>query len=237
MNATAVIAVSGGLDSTTLLHYIVKSLDEKPVAIIFDYGQIHSKEMECAIAQCALLDVPWMVIGLDELRNIASRTSALVNPSIAIPTVKEAMGDPQPASYVPNRNMLFLAYGVAVAETTGIHNVYYGAQKHDTYGYWDTTPEFVNALNAVYRLNRKSQIQILAPFINKSKADEILLGMELGIDYANTWSCYAGGVVSCGGCATCAERLKGFMDAGFSDPLLYAVYPDAYRKKFMQGVK
>ena len=106
MNSTAIISVSGGLDSTTLLHYIVGQ-GEKPIAVMFDYGQRHDKECGCAVEQCSKLEVPWMFIQLDEYQDIASRMSALVNPLIAVPTVQEAMGDPQPVSYVPNRNVLF----------------------------------------------------------------------------------------------------------------------------------
>ena len=227
----SVISISGGLDSVTLLHYIVAQ-GETVHALAFDYGQLHTRELECAQWQCEQLSVPLDIIKLPELQRIASLVSALVNPDIKLPTVQEAMGDPQPASYVPNRNMLFLAYAVAYAESIGAHNVYYAAQKHDVYGYFDTTPQFVEALNNVYRLNRKSQLQVLAPFVTKSKADEILMGLLLGIDYGHTWSCYKGGAEACGVCATCAERLKGFMDAGLSDPLKYTTLPDSYRQKF-----
>ncbi|HLY28050.1 MAG TPA: 7-cyano-7-deazaguanine synthase, partial [Aggregatilineales bacterium] len=134
----------------------------------------------------------------------------------------EVIGDPQPPTYVPNRNMIFLGLAVAYAESQDASDVYYGAQRHDLYGYWDTTPQFLEQLNAVYRLNRKSTLQIKAPFINDSKADLLRLGLELGVDYGKTWSCYVGQDKACGHCPTCAERLAAFREVGIKDPLPYA---------------
>lgn len=228
----AVMSVSGGLDSTTLLHYAVKTLEYRVFALAFDYGQRHRYELLCAQRQCSKLDVPLRVLDLSELEMIGGRMSALINTQLRLPTIQEAMGDPQPASYVPNRNMLFLSYAVAYAESLGARHVLYGAQKHDTYGYWDTTQEFVQALNGVYRLNRKSKIVVEAPFVNKSKADEILLGLELGVNYRDTWSCYQGHARACGKCATCSERLKAFMDVGIPDPLEYEYLPETYTRSF-----
>lgn len=228
-----VMSLSGGLDSTTLLHYAVKSLDyEVTVALFFDYGQRHIREFTCAQQQASAMAKEFRMIRLPELESIASDMSALVNPSLKLPTIEEAMGDPQPLSYVPNRNMIFLAYSVAVAESVHASVVLYGAQKHDTYGYWDTTPQFVDRLSQVYRLNRKYPISLEAPFINHSKYDELLLGLSLGVDYSKTWSCYRGLDVCCGRCATCAERLHAFQLVGVPDPLPYAYLPDAYRKAF-----
>ena len=131
------------------------------------------------------------------------------------------MGDPQPPTYVPNRNMIFLALAAAYAESLHVNTVVYGAQRHDVYGYWDTTPDFLAQLNQVYALNRKTPVRIEAPFVQYSKADILRIGLELDVDYGQTWSCYAGGDAACGRCPTCAERLKAFEEVGIPDPVPY----------------
>lgn len=131
-------------------------------------------------------------------------------------------GDPQPITYVPNRNMIFLALAAAFAESLGADAVFYGAQRHDLYGYWDTTPDFLERLNHVYALNRKTPVHIRAPFVHHSKADLLRIGLDLGVDYGQTWSCYRGETLACGRCPTCAERLQAFAEVGVPDPLEYA---------------
>ena len=218
----SVAIVSGGLDSVTLLHYLVKSEGRRPAVISFAYGQKHSKELAYAREQVALLDCErHLVLDLQPLQGLFA-SSALVSETIAVPDMVDVTGDPQPSTYVPNRNMIFLALAAAFAEANGVSDVFYGAQRHDMYGYWDTTPQFLERLNNVYRLNRKTPIQIEAPFVNHSKADIVRLGIELGVDYGRTWSCYAGQETACGRCPTCAERLEAFAELGLSDPLPYA---------------
>ena len=118
--------------------------------------------------------------------------------------------------------MIFLALAAAYAESHGVSDVFYGAQQHDLYGYWDTTPEFLARLNQVYQLNRKTPLRIQAPFVQYSKTDILRTGRDLNIDYAQTWSCYAGQALACGRCPTCAERLAAFANLGLTDPLPYA---------------
>ncbi|HSH03377.1 MAG TPA: 7-cyano-7-deazaguanine synthase QueC [Anaerolineae bacterium] len=217
----SVAIVSGGLDSVTLLHYLVKQEKIQPAVITFLYGQKHEQEIACAEYQAELLGCePHLLLDLNLLRPLFAG-SALVAEEIAIPDIEEVMGDPQPPTYVPNRNMIFLALAAAFAETTGVTDIYYGAQMHDVYGYWDTTPQFLEQLNQVYRLNRKTPIGIKAPFVNYSKGDIVRLGLELGVDYGQTWSCYVGGEVACGRCPTCAERLAAFNELGITDPVPY----------------
>lgn len=217
----SVVIVSGGMDSVTLLHYLVKREKRDPAVMTFQYGQKHSREIECAKVQVALLGIKaHMMVDLRATQAIFG-TSALVNTDIIIPDMQEVVGDNQPATYVPNRNMLFLAYAVAYAESLKVDTVFYGAQAHDLYGYWDTTPEFLERLNNVYALNRKDAVKIEAPFVKYSKADVLRTGVELGVDYAQTWSCYAGQDKACGQCPTCAERLKAFEEVGLVDPLPY----------------
>jgi 7-cyano-7-deazaguanine synthase len=217
----SVVIVSGGMDSVTLLHYLVKQEKRDPAVMTFQYGQKHSREIGCAKAQVALLGIKaHMIVDLRATQAIFG-TSALVSEDITIPDMQDVVGDNQPATYVPNRNMLFLAYAVAYAESLKVDTVFYGAQAHDLYGYWDTTPEFLARLNNVYALNRKDAVKIEAPFVNYSKADVLRMGVALGVDYAQTWSCYAGQDKACGKCPTCAERLKAFEEMGLVDPVAY----------------
>lgn len=139
-----------------------------------------------------------------------------------IPAIEAIRGDPQPVTYVPNRNMIFLAIAAAYAESNDVQNVYYGAQAHDLYGYWDTTPDFLERINHLLTLNRKSHIQISAPLVHLSKTEVLRLGLELDVDYGKTWSCYAGNDKACGKCPTCAERLEAFAALGKKDPLEYS---------------
>lgn len=216
-----VAIVSGGMDSVTLLHYLVKKEQRHPAVLTFLYGQKHSKEIEYAQTQAKRLGcTEHLVLNLNLLRPLFA-SSALVSEEQVVPAAAEVMGDPQPLTYVPNRNMIFLALAAAYAETNGVTEIYYGAQRHDIYGYWDTTPDFLARLNNVFTLNRKTPLQIKAPFVHYSKADLLRIGLELGVDYAQTWSCYEGQEAACGRCPTCAERLQAFAEVGAQDPLPY----------------
>lgn len=216
-----VAIVSGGMDSVTLLHYLVKKEQRQPAVLTFLYGQKHSKEITYAQTQAQLLGcTEQLVLDLNLLRPLFA-SSALVSEEQAVPAAAEVMGDPQPLTYVPNRNMIFLALAAAYAETNGVTEVYYGAQRHDIYGYWDTTPDFLARLNNVFDLNRKTPLQIKAPFVHYSKSDLLRMGLELEVDYAQTWSCYEGQEAACGRCPTCAERLQAFAEVGLEDPLPY----------------
>lgn len=220
-NPDCVTIVSGGMDSVTLLHYLVKTEGKRPVVIGFQYGQKHARELACAAAHASSLGCEQHVFDLTPFGAIFA-ASALVTADQPIPTIEAVEGDPQPPTYVPNRNMIFLALAAAYAESRGVADIYYGAQRHDRYGYWDTTVMFLERLNEVYRLNRKTPIQIRAPFVAMSKAELLRIGLALGVDYGQTWSCYAGQEKACGRCPTCAERLAAFREVGIPDPLPYA---------------
>lgn len=219
----SVVLVSGGLDSTTLLHWVVDRYGADDIyALIMFYGQKHSKEIDCAKFQCETVGVPWSEIDLSVLSSFFGKASSLLASSeIAIPHVSEVMGDPQPSTYVPNRNMIFLSIAVGFAESIGSGRVYYGAQRHDLYGYWDTQPDFLARMNHVLGLNRKATPYIEAPFIHMKKADIINTGRHLKVDYSQTWSCYQGDKLACGVCGTCAERIQGFKELGLTDPIQY----------------
>lgn len=216
-----VAIVSGGMDSVTLLHYVVKEKGRTPAVLTFQYGQKHQKEVAFAQYHAQQLNCPdHQILDLTPFTALFAK-SALVDEATAVPDILDVMGDPQPVTYVPNRNMIFLSLAAAYAETMGATAVYYGAQRHDIYGYWDTTPTFLASINELFALNRKTPLRVEAPFVKYSKADLLRIGLDLGIDYAQTWSCYKGADKACGNCPTCAERLQAFAEVGIPDPLLY----------------
>ena len=147
---------------------------------------------------------------------------ALTDGAIDVPDL-EAVADSdrrQPPTYVPNRNMVLLALGAALAEARGACDLFYGAQAQDEYGYWDCTQEFQERLNAVLALNRGRPVRIHAPFVTMKKAEIVRVGIALGVDFSLTWSCYRGGERPCGSCPTCVERTNAFEEAGIGDPLI-----------------
>lgn len=213
-----VIICSGGLDSTTLLYYL-HDKGAKLKAVSFDYGQRHSVELEFAKYHTKKLQIPHTIIDLKGIFQHVAHSSALLG-GMDVPTLEEVIGDPQPITYVPFRNMLMLTVAAAIAENTEGEVVYYGAQKHDEYsGYWDTTQEFTSRLQAVFDLNRKVKIKVEAPFVDKSKSDLAVIGTALGIDYTQTMTCYNGN--DCGTCPTCKDRIRAFERAGLKDPKTY----------------
>ncbi len=217
----SIAIVSGGMDSVTLLHHLVKVEKRHPAVITFAYGQKHDKEVAFAKAHAETLECkPFQLLDLSAFAPLFA-SSSLVSEQLDIPNIEAVLGDPQPSTYVPNRNMMFLALTAAWAETLQVSDIYYGAQRHDIYGYWDTTPQFLAHINAIFSLNRKMPIHIHAPFINESKTDILQRGLTMGVNYAQTWSCYEGNLKACGTCPTCAERLKAFADLQMIDPVPY----------------
>lgn len=222
----SVVLISGGMDSTTLLHYVVKHLQAPRVlALSFHYGQRHSRELEMASWQCdQLAEVDgWQTIDISFFGELAAGATALSSQGQAVPElsdIPEAELD-QPVTYVPNRNMIMLSLAAGFAESRGCSRLYYGAQAQDEYGYWDCTTDFVERVNHLLALNRRTTVSVEAPFITMRKAEELRLGLELGVDFAHTWTCYRGGDLACGVCPSCVERLKAFAEVGQTDPLPY----------------
>lgn len=227
---TLVMPLSGGADSSTLLHYAAREKGFKKIHTIeFNYGQRHVRELECARYQREIVSARYKIpvvahsIELPELQYIAELAgSALVNRDVEVPGWVEVQGDPQPATYVPFRNLIFLTYALGLAEAVGAGHVYYGAQRHDIYGYWDTTPDFVEAVDTVASLNRKNRIRVQAPFVEYSKAEVVGWGLKNQVNYGYTWSCYVGQESACGNCPTCRERQTAFIQNSEEDPIAYA---------------
>ena len=210
----AVVLLSGGVDSTTLLHYVRRKLGVRQTyALSVLYGQKHSREIEMATWQAKAVGVEeHRIVDLAFFGGMIEGSSALTDRAIAVPDLSELSKKQrrQPPTYVPNRNMIMLSIAAAYAESRGVTDIFYGAQAQDEYGYWDCTVDFVLKINDVLRLNRRNPVKVHAPFAVLDKSSVVSLGLDLGVDYSHTWSCYKGGRKPCGKCPSCVERLKAF---------------------------
>jgi 7-cyano-7-deazaguanine synthase len=220
----AVLLLSGGLDSTTLLaHALGEGFDVH--AMTFRYGQRHATEIEAARRVAARYGVRDHVIVDIDLRTFGG--SALTNASIDVPKDRDVteMEHGIPITYVPARNTIFLSYALAWAEVLGTPDVFIGVNAVDYSGYPDCRPEFVEAFERAANLGTKfgGRFRVHTPLIRMTKGEIIRRGMELGVDYGRTHSCYdpdeSG--AACGRCDSCILRKKGFAKAGVADPTRY----------------
>ena len=219
----AVVLLSGGMDSVTLLHDVCIRRGVPTVyALTFNYGQKHAREMAEARWNAKHLGLAeHREVDLSYYGDLSAGGSALTDPAIDVPDmddVPEEQRD-QPPTYVPNRNMSLLSLAAAYAESKDARDVFYAAQAQDRYGYWDCTTGFVDAINAVLRLNRRDPVTVHAPYVDLGKSDVLKIGLEIGVDYSHTWTCYRGGATPCGSCPSCVERAAAFASARVADPL------------------
>ena len=225
----AVLLLSGGLDSTTLLAHALH--DGFTVhAMTFRYGQRHAGEIDAARRVAAAYGVRDHVIVDIDLRTFGG--SALTS-GLEVPKDRDlaaASSDGIPITYVPARNTIFLSFALAWAEVLGAANIFIGVNALDYSGYPDCRPEYIAAYERMANLatrggvERTNVVHIRTPLIDLTKAQIIRRGLALGVDYAITRSCYdpdAGGA-ACGHCDACQLRLKGFAEAGARDPAPYA---------------
>jgi 7-cyano-7-deazaguanine synthase len=222
MNGKAVIILSGGIDSSTLL-YDTASKGYEVSALTFIYGQKHEREIGSARAICNELSVSHRVVDLSALRPILSG-SALTDPDVEIPDVPETSEhyDTLKSTIVPNRNAIFLSIAVGYAVSTGAGSVLFGAHHSDRGVYPDCRAEFVEAFQAAERLaTDMPELRVEAPYAALDKADIVRLGAGLGVPFGLAWSCYKGGDVHCGVCSSCRERKRAFAGAGVTDPTEY----------------
>ncbi len=228
MGKDAVVLVSGGLDSTTVLA-IAKDRGYRVNALSFRYGQRHAVELEAARRVAAAMGVERHVIADIDLRAFGG--SALTD-SIAVPKHASAadLGAGIPVTYVPARNTVFLSFALAWAETLGASDLFIGVNALDYSGYPDCRPEYIAAFETLANLATKAGVEgrsrftIHAPLMTLDKAAIIRRGLELGVDYSLTHSCYdpTPDGLSCGACDSCLLRLKGFAEAGLGDPIAYS---------------
>lgn len=225
---TAVILVSGGLDSATCLA-IAKSEGYKCYALSFDYGQRSSSELTAAGQQIRFFDaVSHQIISLGIGR---LGGSALTDHSVDVP-INGVVLNQIPVTYVPARNTVFLSYALAWAEVLHAEAIFIGVNALDYSGYPDCRPEYIEAFEKMANLATKAGIEghpirIRTPLIRMTKAQIISLGTRLGVDYSRTVSCYQADEEgrACGRCDSCRLRFKGFADAGIIDPTQYFFPP------------
>lgn len=223
----AVVLLSGGLDSSTVL-YQAKADGYESYALSFDYQQRHRRELEAAAAIAQTAGVIAHQVVTFDLRCWGG--SALTDDAIDLPEGRSLsqMSESIPVTYVPARNTIFLSFALAYAETIGAERVYIGVNALDYSGYPDCRPDYIAAMQEVFRLGTKQgregdAIAIMTPLLHLKKTEIIQLGDRLGVPWRLTWSCYAGGDVACRVCDSCRLRLAAFAELGLKDPLPYAV--------------
>lgn len=223
----AIVLLSGGIDSSTAMA-IAKKESYELQALSFRYGQRHEREIEAAKKVVAFLGVQGHLILEFNLRAIGG--SALTD-RIEVPKGRspKEISHGVPVTYVPARNTIFLSFALALAEKLEAEDIFFGANQLDYSGYPDCREEYIRAFEQMANLatkaglEGKTRIKIHTPLIRLTKAEIIKKGLELGLDYSLTWSCYdpTPGGLACGLCDSCQLRLKGFKEAGCEDPIKY----------------
>lgn len=227
MNANAILLLSGGLDSYTA-GAIARAEGFRLHALTIRYGQTHLQEIEAARRVARALEVAQHVELTLDLRGIAA--SALTG-AAAVPKDRPIDATDIPVTYVPARNTIFLSLALAWAETLGAHDIVLGVNALDYSGYPDCRPEYIQAFETLARLATKAGVEgetfkIHTPLITLTKAQIIRRGLDLGLEYGLTHSCYDPDPQGrpCGHCDSCQLRAKGFAEAGVADPALISSY-------------
>lgn len=216
------VLLSGGMDSVTALYDALRQ-QQVVAALSFDYGAKHNaRELACARVHAARTGVPHQVVALDFIKDLFK--SDLLLSGGAIPDGHYAEATMQ-QTVVPFRNGIMLAIAAGYAESIGAEGLVIAAHAGDHAIYPDCREPFMRAMAAAMGEGTYAHIQLLRPFIAADKAGIARRGAELGIDYAETWSCYKGGRVHCGVCGTCVERREAFVLADLPDPTAYAQTP------------
>ncbi len=224
----ALVLSSGGVDSTTALALAVEQYGrENVVALSISYGQKHDKEISSAKAVAKHYGVEQLFLDLTDIFQY-SDCSLLRQSHEDIPLesyaeqIQETGGETPVSTYVPFRNGLFLSCAASIALSKGCGVLIYGAHADDAAGfaYPDCSPAFHQAMDAAVYEGSGHQLRIEAPFVRWTKAQVVKKGLELGVPYELTWSCYQGGDKPCGQCGTCLDRAKAFAANGVADPAL-----------------
>jgi len=215
-----IVLLSGGMDSATLL-WLAKKKFKEVYAISFRYGQKHEIELEFAKRLAEKVNVKkHFIVDIPHLKDLGG--SALTDKSIDIPS--ESYSDEPPITTVPMRNLIFLSITASFCDVYEIENIGLGIHSVDS-PYPDCRGEFASAAEVAINTSsvmvekKKNRIIVYTPFLGKSKRDILKLGLELGVPYELTYSCYKGDIEPCGECATCQQREEAFKDLGLEDPL------------------
>lgn len=218
-----VAVVSGGLDSVTMAYALAREVERMTVLSV-DYGQRHVRELECAALAATRLGAAHEVADLRQVGSLLSG-SALTDDTVEVPD-GHYTDDSMRATVVPNRNAILLSVATGVAVAAGADAVAFGAHGGDHPIYPDCRPAFVRAFEDLARVANEGFLDddfaVLAPFLDRTKADIVAEGSRLGVPFADTWSCYRGHDRHCGTCGTCVERREAFALAGVPDPTAYA---------------
>lgn len=215
----AIVLLSGGLDSATVL-YLARKKGFETHCLIFDYGQRHRKEIEQGKRIARKVKCPYRVLRI----TFPWQGSSLLDKRKSLPRSGRFRDNAIPSTYVPGRNIIFLSFAASYAETLRAGAIFIGANAIDYSGYPDCRPEFFKSYRNMLAKGMKTgvkgrSIKIHAPLIRKTKAQIIKLGMALNVPYEMTWSCYKGGRKPCKECDSCRLREKGFQSANIKDPL------------------
>lgn len=217
------VVYSGGMDSFTLLHQSIihanagDTFYDSVAAVSFDYGQRHKKELEVASRVTKKLGIPHSIVSLETIKPFIS-TSALTG-DVTVPE-GHYTADNMKLTVVPGRNTIMLSVAMGIAQNYGMAGVAYGAHSGDHTIYPDCRPEYLHAMQAVYRRATEDKVKLIAPLMYIDKGRILEIGLAFGLDYADTWTCYVGGNHPCGKCGACVERAEAFESNGVSDPLL-----------------
>ena len=232
MGKKALVLSSGGVDSTTCVGLAVKELGkDNVITASLYYGQKHDKELECAKKVAEYYGVKHIKEDISNVMKYANEVCTLIKGGKDIVHKSyaeqiEENGEGRVNTYVPFRNGLFLSIATAYADSLFPNepvDIYYGAHADDAAGnaYADCSPEFAEAMDKAINIGTYGNINVKRPLINMNKAEVVKTGLSIGVPYELTWSCYEGGEVQCGTCATCIDRKRAFEQNGVTDPVPY----------------
>jgi 7-cyano-7-deazaguanine synthase len=215
---SAIVLLSGGLDSATTLYY-AKAKGYQVQALLFDYGQRHKKELHCAVKIARAARCPYKIVKI----GLPWKGSALLDKKMKVPHNRKLDATDIPPTYVPARNIIFLSFAASFAEAVGAEKIFIGANAVDYSGYPDCRPDFFAAFSKVLEKGMKTgvegkKIAVETPLVHLTKAEIVKLGLKLKVPHGLTWSCYTGLGWVCGQCDSCRLRAKGFAEAGVADP-------------------
>ena len=214
-----VVVYSGGMDSFTLIN-LALHYEHKVSAISFDYGQKHKKELSVARDFCKSNLINLEVVDISAIKPLL-KGSALTD-EIEIPK-GHYEDQTMKTTVVPNRNMIMISLAIAHAISIDFEEVWYGAHTGDHAIYPDCRPEFLESINNTSKLANYESIAVKAPFINLTKGKILSKGLDMNLDYSQTWTCYEGKEQACGKCGSCVERLEAFSENNTRDPIQYSV--------------
>ena len=213
----AVVIYSGGMDSRTVLEKAIHD-DYDVHALSFNYGQRHSVELEYARRVTDKKGIIHKIIDISSINDLLQGSSLTGDIDIPEGHYEE---ESMKSTVVPNRNMIMLSLAIGYAVSLGTDKVYYGAHSGDHAIYPDCRPEFLEKMNSVAAIANYEAVNIYAPYSDGNKETILQDGFKMGVDYADTWTCYNGRQKACGKCGACQERLEAFKVVGKDDPLMY----------------